>query len=280
MNNYRGRHRTGWVSGLIVFGVGAWVLLPLLWMVVTSLKVPGTELRLPLEYFPQNPTLENFATILGPRFSFLRAVRNSLVVSSVAMVITLALSTAAAFALTRLRFRYRVGSLLVLQIGGMVPPITVVGPTFVLMRSMGLLQTPWAMILPNAVYGLPLAVFLLATFMGSLPIELDDAARIDGAGSWRIFTSIILPLSRPALTSAGILVFMGSWGEFMLANSVSLGSAAVQTLPVSILGFSRAFQLQWTWVSAGVVLSLVPIFLLSFVFQRYIVQGLTAGSLH
>lgn len=265
-------------QAVVLLSVAVWVLLPLLWMLSTSFKPPGTELRLPIEYLPQQLTWENYATVLGPRFSFFRSLWNSIFVSTVSMLGTLCLSSMAAFSIARLRFRYRIGSLQLLQLAGMVPPITVIGPTFVMMRAMGLLQTLWGMVIPNLVYGVPVAAFLLAAYMRSLPVELDDAAAIDGAGSARMFFSVILPLSVPALASAGILVFMGSWSEFLLANAISLGSPASQTLPVSIQGFSRAFQLQWAWVSAAVVLSLIPVLILSVLFQRFIVEGITTGA--
>lgn len=261
----------------IILFVAAWVLAPILWMLSTSFKPPGTELRLPIEYLPRDATLANYRTVLGPRFNFARSLQNSVYVSTISMIGTLALSSTAAFSIARLRFRYRIGSLALLQLGGMIPPITVLAPTFVMMRSLGLLQSRWGLILPNMAYGIPLAVFLLAAYMRSLPPELNDAAAIDGASSGTMFLSVILPLSSPALASSGVLVFMGSWSEYLLANAISLGSPSAQTLPVSIQGFSRAFQLQWAWVSAAVVLSLIPVLFLSVIFQRFIVDGLAAG---
>ncbi|GAB6089909.1 carbohydrate ABC transporter permease [Spirochaeta dissipatitropha] len=262
----------------ILLIVGLWTLGPLAWIVITSIKPAGTEYRIPVEYWSARPTIENFQTVLGPRFEIQRAIVNSMIVSSSAMLLTLCLSTMAAYAIARLRFRWHMHSLLVLQLAGMVPPIAVIAPTFLILRSLGLLQTYAAMILPNMAYGIPLASYLIASYFHTVPFELEDAARIDGAGSLRTLFSVILPVAAPGMVAAGILVFLGSWGEFMLANTVSLGSAAVRTAPVAIMTLSKAFQLQWSWVAAGILLTLLPLLAAAMIFQRLIVQGFASSS--
>jgi multiple sugar transport system permease protein len=253
-------------------------LLPLYWMVVTSFKPPGSEFRLPIEYWPANFSLESYRVILGPDFRVQRAILNSLIVSSTAMLGTLLLGSLAAYAIARLRFRYKIRSLVAIQMAGMIPPIVVIAPTFVLIRALDLLGTLPAMVLPNLAYGIPLTTWLVASYFASLPFELEDAARVDGAGPLTIFWRIMLPLAAPGLFSAGVLAFLGSWGEFMLAFTVSLGLPQVQTVPVAILSYSQAFQLQWGWISAGTVLSLIPIIMLVLVFQKWVIKGLIAGA--
>jgi len=141
-----------------------------------------------------------------------------------------------------------------------------------------MLQTYSAMILPNMAYGIPLASFLIASYFNNVPFELEDSAKMDGAGTLTTLFRVILPVALPGIVSAGILVFLGSWGEFMLANTVSLGSAEVQTIPVAIASLTRAFNLQWSWVAAGIMVSLVPIIALVLFLQKHIVEGLSAGS--
>jgi multiple sugar transport system permease protein len=272
----RVRHIT--FSTFIIIGVAVWCLGPLLWIGVTSIKPLGTEYGIPVEYWPDEPTLENYRTVLGPRFQIDRSILNSFVVSSGALVGTLLLATFSAYAIARLRFRLRFHTLYAMQIAGMIPPIVVIAPTFVLLRSVGLLRTYWAMILPNTVYAVPLASFLIASYFANVPYALEDAAKIDGAGTVRIVFQVILPVAAPGIFSAGVLAFLGSWGEFMLANAVSMGAEQVQTVPVAILSFSRAFELQWAWVAAGSVLTLLPIIVLVLVFQRVVVTGLSAGG--
>lgn len=266
-------------SCAILIVIAAWSLAPVLWIGLTSLKPQGTEFRSPVEYFPSAPTLENYRTVLTEPFTIQRAIRNSVIVSSAALLGTLVLATLSAFAIARLRFRYRFASLLATQIAGMVPPIVVIGPTFVLMRHLGLLRTYWAMILPNAAYGIPMATWLIASYFSNIPFDMEDAARIDGCGTMRTIYHVVLPITAPGIFSAGVLVFLGSWGEFMLAFTTSIGRAAVQTVPVTVLSLSQAFELQWSWVAAATVMSLVPVFVAVMVFQRYVVAGLSGVSL-
>ena len=265
------------VSVLIFLVIAMWCLAPLVWIAITSIKPQGTEYNIPVEYWPENPTLENYRTVLSERFVVQRSILNSMVVSTGALVGTLVLSTLSAYAIARLRFRFRWTTLYAMQIAGMIPPIVVIAPTFVLLRSLGLLRTYWAMILPNMVYAVPLSSFLIASYFANVPFELEDAAKIDGAGTLRTIVRVIVPVAAPGIFSAGVLAFLGSWGEFMLANTVSIGSQEVETVPVAILSLSQAFNLQWSWVAAGTLLTLIPIVAAVLIFQRVVVSGLSTG---
>jgi multiple sugar transport system permease protein len=134
------------------------------------------------------------------------------------------------------------------------------------------------MILPNIAYNVPLATLLLAVYFSQLPWELEDAAKMDGYKPLQIFWKVILPLSAPGLFSAGVFAFLGSWGEFMLASAVSMGVVEAQTVPVAILNLSFEFRYQWTWISAAIMLSVGLMVLIALIFQRWVIQGLTAGS--
>lgn len=265
-------------SLVVTAAVATFALLPLYWIVLTSFKRPGTEFRLPLRPWPAEVSLESYRTVLGPGFEVQHAIRNSLIVSAAVTVGALLLAGLAAYAIARLRFRYRVQSLALIQLAGMTPPIVVIAPTFVLIRSLGLLSTLPGLILPNIAYSIPLSTWLIASYFANLPFELEDAAQTDGWPPLQVFFRVMLPLAAPGFFSAGVLVFLGSWGEFMLALTVSMGLPEAQTVPVAIMGFTQAFQLQWAWVSAGIVLSLLPVIALVLLFQRAVVQGLTAGA--
>jgi multiple sugar transport system permease protein len=261
----RGRGRL-FFSVLVTALIATFSLTPLYWIVITSLKEPGTEFVKPLTYWPAAPTLQSYATVLGPDFRMQDAIINSLIVSSCVTVGALLLASLSAYAIARLTFRYK------------VPPIVVIAPTFVLVRWLGLLSSLPGLILPNIAYNIPLSTWLIAATFAGLPFELEDAAKVDGYAPFSIFWRVMLPLAAPGLFSAGVLAFLGSWGEFMLAFTVSLGLPEAQTVPVAILSFSQAFELQWAWVSAGIVLSLLPVIVIVLVFQRWVVQGLTAGA--
>lgn len=263
---------------MVLLVISVWCLSPLAWVGITSIKPQGTEYRIPVRYWPQNPTLENYRTVVGERFQIHRSILNSTIVASGALVIGLSISTLAAYAIARLRFRYRYFALFFTQIGGMVPPIVVIAPIFVMLRAAGLLRTYWAMIIPNAVFDIPLSTWLIASYFANIPFELEEAAKLDGCGTLRTIFSIILPVAAPGIFSAGILAFLGTWGEFMLAVTVSIGKKAVETVPVTILSLSQMFELQWSWVAAGTLLTLIPVVLGVLIFQKVIVIGLTSGS--
>jgi multiple sugar transport system permease protein len=268
-----------WIASLIIFiMIAIYSLTPLYWITITSLKVPGTEFRLPVEYIPTNITFENYVTVTGPQFRIQNAILNSVVVSSTVTIGVLVLASLSAYAIARLRFKYRIQSLILIQLGGMVPPIVVIAPTFVLMQNLGLLVSLPGIILPNIAYSIPLSTWLIAAYFTGLPFELEDAAKVDGYAPLRIYWRVILPLSTPALFSAGVLAFLGSWGEFILAFTITLGQPAAQTVPVAVLSFSRQFELQWAWVAAGIVLSLLPVIAIVIIFERWVIRGLTAGT--
>lgn len=276
--NYQQRRRVNNALSLVATGlIAVFSLSPLYWIVITSLKPRGTEYLMPVELWPSNPTFEAYSTVLT-QLDFLVPLRNSFIVSALVAIFGLLISALSAYAVARLRFKYRVESLLILQVGAMIPPVVTIAPTFVIMRTLGLLRALPAMIIPNMFYNTPLSTWLLASYFAELPFELDDAAKIDGYKPFKIFWKVILPLSAPGLFSAGIFAFLGAWGEFMLASAVTMGLPAVQTVPVAIQNFSLEFRYQWTWISAGIILSLIPVILLVVVFQRWVIKGLTAGA--
>lgn len=270
--------RHGLLSLLLTALITLFCLTPLYWILITSLKTPGTEFRTPVAYWPDPISWESYRVILGPGFRMQDAIRNSLIVSSVVTICALFLAALSAYAIARLKFTYKLQSLVLIQMAGMVPPIVVIAPTFVLIRSLGLLSSLPGIILPNIVYNIPLSTWLMAAYFASLPFELEDAAKVDGYPPFQIFLRVMLPLAAPGLFSAGVLAFLGSWGEFMLAYTITLGLPEAQTVPVAILSFSQAFELQWAWVAAGIVLSLLPVIVIVLVFQRWVIRGLTTGS--
>jgi multiple sugar transport system permease protein len=274
------RHSKGIDRGLSLLAtliITLFCLVPLFWVFTTSLKPMGSEYLTPIELWPAEPTLDAYRAVVN-QLGFLVPLRNSFIVSLSTAALCLVVSAPAAYAVARLRFRYKVESLVLLQLGAMIPPVVTIAPTFVLLKNIGLLKSLPAMIVPNVFYCVPLATWLLASYFAELPWELEDAAKVDGFKPFQIFLRVIIPLSLPGMFAAGMFAFIGSYGEFMLASVVTLGIEEVQTIPVAIQNFSFAFRQQWTWISAGVVLALLPVVLIVLVFQRWVIRGLTAGS--
>jgi multiple sugar transport system permease protein len=285
---------------------------------VTSFRPMGTEYNYPPEIFPSTPTLDAYRVVLsssdktlnldelkqrrtesgsdmdgvGEGNAFLssgntqlakglgfgRPIMNSLIVSGSVVVLNLFLASLAAYAIARLRFRWKIHSLLFLWMAGMIPPVVTIAPVFVLLRALGLLQSLPGLIIPYTIYTLPLSIWLLSAYFAELPWELEDAGKIDGYNPLKVYWYIVLPLTKPGLFSAGIFAFLASWGEFMFANAVTMGIDKVRTIPVSILQFSYEFRFQWTWIAAGIVITIVLVATVTLIFQRWIIQGLSAGS--
>jgi multiple sugar transport system permease protein len=301
-NRYRYRRARNRIFELIVtIAIVAFCLGPLYWVLSTSFKPMGTEYLIPPELWPSKPSLQAYKVLLGlaapgaerqsdasfkgaervevsPHLQFITPMVNSLIVSTLVAAGALLVSALAAYAISRLKFKWKIQSLMLLWVGGLLPAVMVIAPTFVLMRSFGLLRTLPSMILPNIAYNIPLATWLLAVYFSQLPWDLEDAAKMDGYKPLQIFWKVILPLSAPGLFSAGVFAFLGSWGEFMLASVVTMGVAEVQTVPVAILNLSFEYRYQWTWISAAIIMSVGLMVLVALIFQRWVIQGLTAGS--
>jgi multiple sugar transport system permease protein len=299
---YRRRARVNLViQGLVALLIVVFCLGPLYWVFATSFKQMGSEYLIPPEIWPSRPTLQAYQTILGwpggasggqmeggalgggeitasPHLNFIEPVRNSLIVSTCVTVVALSVSALAAYAIARLRFRWRIQSLMILWLGGLMPAVMVIAPTFMLLRRLDLLRTLPAMILPNIGYNVPLSTWLLAVYFSQLPWELEDAAKVDGHRPLGIFWKVILPLAAPGMFSAGVFAFLGSWGEFIVASVVTMGVEEVRTVPVAIMNMSFEYRYQWTWVSAAIVVSVGLMVLLALACQRWVTQGLTAGS--
>ncbi len=299
-NRYRSRRI--WVrllDVLVTLLIVLWCIVPVYWVFSTSFKQQGQEYAIPPEIWPSQPSLQAYRVVLGMAgsgatllsrgsgmsdteianlLSFLVPIRNSLIVSTSVTAVSLLLAALAAYAISRLRFRWRIQSLMLLWMGGLIPAMMVILPTFVLLRSMHQLRTLTAMILPNIAYCIPLETWLLAIYFSSLPWELEDAAKVDGHKPIQIFWRVIMPLAGPGLFSAGVFAFLGSMGEFILASVVTMGNEQVATIPISILNFSYGYRYQWTWISAAIMLTVALMVFIALVFQRWVVQGLTAGA--
>ena len=280
MKDWLQRHSKGIDRGLSLLAAAVitlFCLIPLFWVFSTSLKPMGTEYLMPITLWPREPTLDAYRRVFA-ELGFLTPLRNSFIVSLSTAALCLVVAAPAAYAIARLQFRYKIAALTLLLLGAMIPPVVTIAPTFVLLKSIGLLKSLPAMVIPNVFYSVPLATWLLVSYFTELPWELEDAAKVDGFKPFQIFLRVIIPLSLPGMFAAGMFAFIGSYGEFMLASVVTLGVKDVQTIPVAIQNFSFAFRTQWTWISAGVVLALLPVVMIVLIFQRWVIRGLTAGS--
>lgn len=249
---------------------------PFYYAVMTSLE-NGTAIFKP-NVLPEMISFKNYNDVLS-QGSFIRSVLNSVFIASVTVCFALLLAVTASYALARVRFKGR-GLLLMTILGvSMFPQIAVLSGLYELINLMGLYNRPWALVLSYTIFTLPFTVWVLTTFMRELPIEIEEAAIVDGATPWIIITRVFMPLLWPALVTTGLLAFIGAWNEFLFALTFTI-DASKRTVPVAIALLSGASvqEIPWGQIMAASVMVTVPLIALVLIFQRKIVAGLTAGG--
>ncbi|MBN9332824.1 carbohydrate ABC transporter permease [Devosia sp.] len=249
---------------------------PFYYAILTSFK-SGTAL-FQINYWPTSFSLDNYFNVLNSG-SFPRNLLNSIFVASVTVILALFLAITASFALARVRFRGR-GLLLLTILGvSMFPQMAVLAGLFEVIRALGIYNTPWALIFSYTIFTLPFTVWVLTTFMRDLPVEIEEAAIVDGATPWVIITRVFMPLMWPALVTTGLLAFIGAWNEFLFALTFTANNDT-RTVPVAIalLSGSTQYEIPWGNIMAASVIVTVPLVILVLIFQRKIVSGLTAGG--
>jgi len=249
---------------------------PFYYAVLTSFK-SGTDL-FRVSYWPTSLSLENYRQVLL-QGAFPRNLLNSLFVASVTVIFALFLAITASFALSRVRFRGRGLLLMVILAVSMFPQIAVLAGLFEVIRALGIYNTPWALIFSYTIFTLPFTVWVLTTFMRDLPVEIEEAAIVDGASPWVIITQVFMPLMWPALVTTGLLAFIAAWNEFLFALTFTV-SNQTRTVPVAIalLSGGSQYEIPWGAIMAASVIVTVPLVVLVLIFQRKIVSGLTAGG--
>lgn len=261
---------------LLVAAIVVVAVFPFYYAIITSLK-SGTAL-FQVDYWPRTFTIANYVTVFTAG-TFPRNLLNSLFVSAAVVVISLFLGVTAAYALARIRFRGRSLLLVTILSVSMFPPLAVLAGLFELIRSLGLYNSPFALIFSYMIFTLPFTVWVLTTFVRDLPIEIEEAAIIDGATPWVIITRVFLPLMWPAMVTTGLLAFIGAWNEFLFALTFTSNNEQ-RTVPVAIalLSGNSQFETPWGNIMAASVIVTVPLVILVLIFQRKIISGLTAGG--
>ena len=263
----------GWllIVASIVLVVG-----PFLWILMNSFK---TQIAILSGAWVFTPTLESYEDVLFSRRSdFLRGLYTSLVVATVSTALVLVLGTLAAYSLHRFRWaRWIVAGMLGWMLAfHVIPVITMVGPWYLMFKELGLYDTRTALVLTHVAINLPMAVWLMMSFFKQIPPEIEEAALVDGCRPLSAFWLVTLPLVVPGLIATGVLSFIFSWNEFTVA--LNLTSQSNATVPVVVAKFANDYEVQHSQMAAASILATLPALLLMFFGQRFIVQGLTQGS--
>jgi trehalose/maltose transport system permease protein len=259
------------VALIILFAV-----FPFYYAIITSFK-SGTAI-FSIDYLPKQVSLANYVSVMT-QGNFAWNLVNSLIVSAAVVGISLLLGVTAAYALSRVRFRGRPALLLIILSVSMFPQIAVLAGLFELILGLGIYNTLISLVFSYMIFTLPFTVWVLTTFMRDLPIEIEEAAIVDGASPWVIISRVFLPMMWPALVTTGLLAFIAAWNEFLFALTF-VSNDAKRTVPVAIalLSGTTEFETPWGLIMAASVIVTVPLIVLVLIFQRKIISGLTAGA--
>ena len=258
-----------WLVNLLIL---TFFLFPFYWQTITAFKSPAEVEALPVSWFPDHLYWGNFRGVLR-QSTFTHALLSSTVVATSTTLFALSLGSLAAYALAHLPLPYKRSILVGVLLVTTIPPIALVGSLFLVMLRLGLLDTYPALIIADLSLALPFAIWVLTNMFRSIPLHLAEQAEVDGCTPLQVLRYVVLPLAAPGLLTAGILVFITTWNEFLFALNLSM-SARTYTLPVMIVSFGGG----WGTLAAASELVTVPIILLVLASQRGIVQGLSSGA--
>ena len=269
---------------LLTLPVFIFIFFPILWLLSASLSTQVELFTVPPHWIPQHPILQNYMDIIFPNLAassvprtFAIALLNSIKIASTVTVICLVIGSLAAYALVRIPFRLNRSIHLGIIGTRMIPEVSLVLPLFIIASSLQLINKPVVLIIAYMSFALPYAIWLMAAYFQTVPIELEEAARLDGCTRLGILFRVVMPISVPGLVSTAMFIFLLAWDEFFYAL-IFTSTLAAKTAPVAIAEFVGRYVVNITGMMAGGVVVAIPPVLLALIFQRYIVSGLTAGA--
>jgi multiple sugar transport system permease protein len=265
--------RTWWKTtiGLVLIAV---MLFPVYWMINVSLTRTQDMRKDPPNWFPVNATLDGYSAVLHQQMPFLGA---SLLIGLGTVALTLAIATPAAYSLAKLRPRGGGTLNFILLIAQMIPGIIMAMGFYAIYLNLGIINTWWGLVIADSTIAVPFGVLILTAFMSGIPNELTEAARIDGASSWRTFRSVVLPISRNAIVTVSLFAFLWAWSDFIFATTLD-GGGSTQPITLGIYAYIGNNNQEWGSIMATAVVASIPAAFLLVVAQRYVAAGITAGA--
>ena len=269
---------------LLTLPIYFFIFFPILWLLSASFSTQVELFTVPIHWIPLHPTLSNYLDILIPSQAtssvprtFAASLLNSFKISSAVTIVSIFLGSIAAYALVRIPFKFNRTIQLGVIATRMIPEVSLVLPLFIIATSLQLINKPIVLIIAYLSFALPYTIWMLIAFFGTIPVELEEAARLDGCNRLGILLRIVLPISGPGLVSTAMFTFLLAWDEFFYAL-IFTSTLASKTAPVAMAEFIGRYAMNTTGMMAGGILAALPPVILAFIFQKYIVSGLTAGS--
>jgi len=275
-------HKLGFF--LLTLPVFFFIFFPILWLLSASLSTNVELFAIPTHWIPQHPTLQNYLDIVFPNLAassvprtFAVALLNSIKVASSVTVIAIVVGSLAAYALVRITFKFSRSILLLFVATRMVPEVSLILPLFILASRLQQINKPSVLIITYLSFCLPYAIWMLAAFFQTVPIDLEDAARIDGCSRLGILFKVVMPIAVPGLVSTAMFTFLLAWDEFFYAL-IFTSTLAAKTMPVAMSEFIGRYAVNINGMMAGGIIAALPPVILALIFQRYIVSGMTSGA--
>lgn len=280
MTEHMGMRRKKIMAGAVMYALlgllASLVLIPVLWMVSTAFKSYGETIAKPPRWIPQQISFEAFGR-LWSEYPFGTYFKNSFVIVLFSMAVSVFASCLAGYGLTRFKFRGRNSLMTFILVTQMFPSVMLLVPFYSIIGKMHLLDTHLGLILVYISFTVPFCTWTMLGFFRALPLDLDEAARIDGCNSWQCFSRIILPLTLPGIASTSIYAFITSWNEYMFAFILT-SRPEMKTLSVGIAEMNGFQQIRWNDMMAASLMASLPLILLFICLQKYFVSGLTSGA--
>lgn len=261
---------------VILILMAVMVLIPILWMVSTSIKIEAETITIPPKWIPEHPTLDSYQR-LWTEYPFLTYFKNSIIISMGAVLLSVGFSCLAGYGVTRFRFRGKQSFLSFLLITQMFPSIMLLIPYYKVLDIYGLKDSLLGMILVYISFTVPFCSWMMVGFFKTIPLELDEAAIIDGCSRWKAFYKIILPMTLPGISSSAIYAFITAWNEYMFAQ-VLINTPGLKTVPLGIAELNGYYKILWNDMMAASVIASLPLVILFIFLQKYFISGLTAGA--
>ena len=268
------------ITVILVILVCMFALFPFVWMISTSFKPANEVYSKTPSFIPNEPTVEGYTEMLTTQsstFDFPQWLTNSVIVALLTTVFSMIIATLGGYGLSRFRFRGRGFLSYFILTTQVLPGSLLIIPLYVIMGNLQLLDTRIGLVAAYCTFSVPFCTWMMKGFFDTIPISLEEAARVDGAGRFRIFSTVVLPLTVPGLVATGIFSFINGWNEYLFASTF-MKSYENWTLPVGIASFQGQYTTNWGTLMAGAVLITIPVVILFSLLQKHLVSGMTAGA--
>ncbi len=261
---------------LLIWGVCGLLLFPFYWLISTSLQDKSTIYAYPPTFLPPLKHIANYASVLATTL-LPRWLLNSFLLSFAVAIIAVSISILGGYSISRFRYRGKALYMALLLISQMLPGVVLIVPLYLIFKELGLLDNLWGLIIADCSFTIPIGVFFLKGYFDTIPIELEEAAIIDGCGRMETLRWIVIPLAMPGIIATGSLIFVLAWNEYLFARTlISTGDKWVTA--VGMASFIGHYTTPWNMIMSAAVMSSLPVMFVFMFFQRYLVQGLTAGA--